>query len=71
MSSTLSSLLLMRLNRTRRTRRAPDPADMGTAFGLEYILDQAREDPDAAAPEAAAPRATPWLRRWWQGKPGR
>lgn len=71
MSSTLNSLLLMRLNRTRRSRRAPDPADMGTAFGLEYILDQAREDATAAAPEAAAPRASPWLRRWLPGRSGR
>jgi hypothetical protein len=42
---------------TRRPARALEPADMGTAFGMEQWLDEA----DSALPAAPAAGA----RRWW------
>lgn len=71
MPDALNPLLLMRLARGRRAPRAPDPADMGTAFGLDYILDQAAND--LLAPEAAgsARASTEWFRRWLPAKPER
>lgn len=61
-------LLLMRLARQRRVPTTPDPADMGTAFGLDYILDEAasQEAVDGAPAEPGA-----WYRRWLPGKPAR
>jgi hypothetical protein len=51
--------LLARLTR-RRARRAQEPADMGTAFGMEQWLDSC-----ATAPAPAASRARrSWLPRW-------
>jgi len=71
MASALNPLLLMRLARGRRAPRSPDPADMGTAFGLDYILDEAAKD--MAAPEvvASAWASTDWFRRWLPAKPER
>jgi len=69
MPEALNPLLLMRLARTRRAPRAPDPADMGTAFGLDYILDQAAGDAAEAAVAVAAPMD--WFRRWLPAKPDR
>ncbi|MFO1341251.1 MAG: hypothetical protein U1F53_24025 [Burkholderiaceae bacterium] len=68
MPDALKPLLLLRLARSRRSVPVPDPADMGTAFGLEYILDQAEHEPAAAA----APHASPgdWWRRWLAPKAG-
>ena len=41
MADDRSSSLLARWTRQRRSvPRKPDPADMGTAFGMEFILDQ-------------------------------
>ncbi len=70
MPEALNPLLLMRLARARRAPRAPDPADMGTAFGLDYILDEAAVDA-AGESSAAAQRPTEWLRRWLPAKPSR
>lgn len=42
--------------------REPEPADLGTAFGLEQTLDQ----PEWSEPQAAPSRAYPWL----PGRPG-
>ncbi|MBI5257007.1 MAG: hypothetical protein HY855_10950 [Burkholderiales bacterium] len=71
MPEALKPLLLLRLARSRRSPPVPDPADMGTAFGLEYILDQAVHD--GAGVTDTAPRAAPdhWLRRWLAPKTGR
>lgn len=69
MPEALNPSLLMRLARTRRTPRAPDPADMGTAFGLDYILDQAAGEALAADVATAAPGD--WFRRWLLAKPAR
>lgn len=65
MPDALNASLLLRLRaRTRRTvRREPDPAEMGTAFGLEYVLDQAAESDDAAR-QLDASKAAGWLWRW-------
>lgn len=67
MPDALNPLLLMRLARGRRAPRAPDPADMGTAFGLDYILDQAADDSSTSTP-AAGWASTDWLRRWLPAK---
>jgi hypothetical protein len=71
MPDALKPLLLMRLARARRAPRAPDPADMGTAFGLDYILDQAAND--LLAPEVVGPArvSADWFRRWLPAKPER
>jgi hypothetical protein len=71
MPQALNSLLLMRLARGRRAPRTPDPADMGTAFGLDYILDQAAKDMAAPDVVASAWASTEWFRRWLPAKPER
>ena len=62
--------LLARLTRQRRhTRRLPEPADMGTAFGMEQWLDERdRGGRPAAAPAPSAKRTwrPRWLPRWLQ-----
>jgi hypothetical protein len=62
--------LLARLTRARRRgRRLPEPADMGTAFGMEQWLDER----DHGRPPPATPTKAPghprraWLPRWLQG----
>jgi hypothetical protein len=69
MSSTTAShaSLLFRLGRRRQLPAKPDPADLGTAFGLDQSL--AREEEEAAA-AAAAPARVDWLQRL-RLKPGR
>ncbi len=56
------------LSAARIDRRAPqdDPADMGTAFGLEMSLAEPAAPDAAAAP--AAPARTRWLRRAFPGR---
>lgn len=67
---TLSSLLA-RAKRPARKRapRAQEPADMGTAFGMEQWLDErdhgAPASPRQAQPSAAKPRLR-WMPRWLQ-----
>ncbi|WP_395700502.1 hypothetical protein [Aquabacterium sp.] len=63
-------LLLMRLARARRAPRSPDPADMGTAFGLDFILDEAAAD-GSSDPVSDASPAAEWFRRWLPAKPAR
>jgi hypothetical protein len=53
--------LLHRLMTWRPPTPQPDPADMGTDIGLEYIL--AQQPQDGARPRGTAP-AQPW-----QGQP--
>lgn len=65
MPDTPSSSLLARRARARRKPRAPEAADMGTAFGMEYTLDQLAPAPDGAKP---APAENPiWWPRWLRG----
>ena len=61
--------LLARLTRQRRhIRRLPEPADMGTAFGMEQWLDERdRGGRPATAPAPSAKRS--WLSRWLQSHP--
>jgi hypothetical protein len=69
MSDARTPSLLARLTRTRRAAALrPDPADMGTAFGLDYMLDQERAAAQARADHA--PTESHWLGRWLTGKPG-
>lgn len=66
MSNARTPSLLIRLSRTRRSaRRAQEPADMGTAFGMESILDQ----PPLGTTPSKTPAATAagWLPRWLRG----
>lgn len=61
--------LLARLTRQhRRSRRPPEPADMGTAFGMEQWLDE-QDQGGLSATAPAAPAKRSWLPRWLQGQP--
>jgi hypothetical protein len=61
MSSTASTAArLFRLGRPRVRAAKPDPADLGTAFGLDQSL--APDDEDAGEQRAAPARAD-WLQR--------
>ena len=56
--------LLTRLTRRRwRVVRCQEPADMGTAFGMEQWLDER----DHGGQPAGAPTRRSWLPRWLQG----
>ncbi len=56
--------LFARLTQRRpRGRRLPEPADMGTAFGMEQWLDE-RDHMQPAAGSVRARRF--WLPRWLQ-----
>jgi len=65
--------LLARLTRQRRrVHRPPEPADMGTAFGMEQWLDErdrGGRPATAVAPAPAASAKRSWLSRWLQGQP--
>jgi hypothetical protein len=52
-----------RHTRQRAATRAPDPADMGTAFGLEFILDQSPLPASEAASGAPRESTDGWWRR--------
>jgi hypothetical protein len=55
--------LLVRLTRQRRrVGRSQEPADMGTAFGMEQWLDER----DHGGRPAGAPVRRSWLPRWLQ-----
>jgi hypothetical protein len=59
--------LLARWTRARKaTPRSLEPADMGTAFGMECTLDQAVVPGNDA--NVAAPAEPGWLERWRAGK---
>ena len=55
------SLLARWMQRRPRTARALEPADMGTAFGMEQWLDE-RDHGDVRANERSA--GPTWLPRW-------
>jgi hypothetical protein len=60
--------LLARLTRQRRrAARQQEPADMGTAFGMEQWL----HERDLDGPPAAVPARRSWLPRWLQGSAAR
>lgn len=60
-----TSSLIARLTRRRpRTRRLPEPADLGTAFGMEQWLD---ERDQGSLPSSTTPVRRSWLPRWLQG----
>jgi hypothetical protein len=64
------SLLARLTRRRRRSRRPPEPADMGTAFGMEQWLDE-RDHNRAPDTTRAAPARRNWLARWLPGPPVR
>lgn len=45
------------------TMPAPDPADLGTAYGMEISMDVPAANPDPAQPEADGD-SLGWIRRW-------
>ena len=70
MANARSPSLLARWTRGRKAAkpRLPEPAEMGTAYGMECTLEQrlvARDGPTIST--AAEPN---WLARWWAGKSG-
>lgn len=62
----LPSLLARLRPERRRAARAQEPADMGTAFGMEQWLDE--REHGAPAPAKVQPGATGhgWMPRWLQ-----
>lgn len=69
MSPVAAPNLLARLSRARRRKlRQPEPADLGTAFGMEQWLDERDQGPPVAA--AAATRRS-WWSRWLPGSAAR
>ena len=64
MPTARSPSLLTRLTRQRRrVARCQEPADMGTAFGMEQWLGER----DHGGRPASAPARRSWLSRWLQG----
>ena len=64
MPASATPSLIARLTRRRpRTLRQPEPADMGTAFGMEQWLD---ERDQGALPAGSTPARRSWLPRWLQ-----
>ena len=59
MSTASKTLRYYLFGQDRRAPRAVDPADMGTCFGMEMMLD----DPPPAAPPVVVKPAPP---HWWQ-----
>ena len=66
MPDTSSKLLRSRRPRRQVKPRVPDPADMGTAFGMDYMLDQQRPDQASSALGPVSSRPA-WLPRWLKG----
>jgi hypothetical protein len=65
MPASATPSLIVRLTRRRpRTLRQPEPADMGTAFGMEQWLD---ERDHGILPSGTTPARRSWLSRWLQG----
>jgi len=60
-----SSPLLARWKRAWRPVHADDPADYGTAFGLDLSMEEGV--PHAVERPASAAPADGWLSRWWRG----
>lgn len=56
-----TALLLYRLARGRRAATAPDPAEVGTAFGMELTL--APDPADEPAARSALRKPGRWLLR--------
>jgi hypothetical protein len=61
MTATAASLLARLTRRRPRALRQPEPADLGTAFGMEQWLD---ERDHGVLPPASAPVRRAWLPRW-------
>ena len=69
MPASATPSLLARLTRRRpRALRQPEPADMGTAFGMEQWLDE-RDHGVMASGTTRARRS--WLPRWLQSASAR
>ena len=67
MPPAVSPSLIARLTHRRpRTIRQPEPADMGTCFGMEQWLDERDQH---VSPATASPVRRTWLPRWFQAAP--
>jgi len=67
MPASATPSLIARLTRRRpRTLRQPEPADMGTAFGMEQWLD---ERDHGVLPSGTTRARRTWLPRWLQTSP--
>jgi hypothetical protein len=65
MPATATPSLIARLTGRRpRTLRPPEPADMGTAFGMEQWLDE--RDQGGLPAGRPPPARRSWLPRWLQ-----
>ncbi|MEK8027463.1 MAG: hypothetical protein RLY78_3671 [Pseudomonadota bacterium] len=60
----LTSMTRWLRQRGRGQVRTPEPADLGTAFGMECWLDESAPAPLGAS----APADKPAGRRWWPGR---
>lgn len=60
--------LLYRMTHSRRPPRAQEPADMGTAFGLEQSLDEIETDAALGLQPQAATSPLDWLQRLLPGR---
>jgi len=58
--------LLARWKRVWRPVLVQDPADYGTAFGLDLSMEEGVPHAPGPQPKTAAP-APGWLARWWHG----
>lgn len=71
MPSALRPTFLRRFAGTLRPPAAPDPADMGTAFGLDHCLDEAVLPPEpAGSPPREADAGLSWLARFGRKRAG-
>ncbi len=61
MTATAASLLARLTRRRPRALRQPEPADLGTAFGMEQWLDE--RDHGVVRP-GTTPARRSWLPRW-------
>ena len=60
----MPSLLARFKSPRRRPLRALEPADMGTAFGMEQWLHERDHGAPPAPQRVTNPDARPWLPRW-------
>ena len=63
-ASATPSLIARLTQRRPRLLRQPEPADMGTAFGMEQWLG---ERDHGVLPSGTTPARRSWLPRWLQG----
>ena len=68
MSDAAKPSLLYRMTHSHRPSRPQEPADMGTAFGMEQSLDEMETDAALGLQPTAATSALDWLQRLLPGR---